>query len=187
MYAGPQWRPAFQIHYMRRQFYIFIFAIAGLALQAQDVTPTDSVATIVDTINGTPGTTVTVEQPSGLEQRLSGEGRTVSDGEGTDGEPRQSTEGKSPGQRKTSGYRVQVFSSANAQKARNNAYAQKRRIERAFPAYRCYVIYNAPYWRVKVGDFRNRGEADAAARTIRGRFPDISSDIRVVRDRVNAR
>jgi len=47
------------------------------------------------------------------------------------------------------------------------------------------MTFNSPYWRVKVGDFRTRGEAEAAMAEIREAFPSLSSHLRIVRDKIN--
>ena len=82
------------------------------------------------------------------------------------------------------GYRVQVFSDNNARTARNEARSKQRSVGNRFPQYRTYVTYSAPYWRLKVGDFRTQAEANTAATAIRRAFPGFASEIRVVRDRV---
>lgn len=169
---------------------IFMSA-SGLMATAQTVSETraDSVPTIVDIINSNTGRTVTIDQPDALNGRL-----RADDNQSATDEQSDKTEAaddnksvKSSGQHKVSGFRVQVYSDSKAQSARNNAYNKKRQIESALPGHRCYVIYNAPYWRVKVGDFKSRADADALAEDIRRRFPAMSRDIRVVRDRVNAK
>ncbi|MCM1483097.1 MAG: SPOR domain-containing protein [Muribaculaceae bacterium] len=82
------------------------------------------------------------------------------------------------------GYRVQVFSDNNARTARNEARSKQRSIGSRFPNYRTYVTYTAPYWRLKVGDFRTQEEANTAAAAIKRAFPGYT-EIRVVRDRIN--
>lgn len=85
------------------------------------------------------------------------------------------------------GYRVQVFDDNNPRTAKAQAEERCRMIESKFPEFRAYVQFNSPYWRVKVGDFRTRSEAEAAMGAIRGAFPQIGSQLRVVRDKINVR
>lgn len=85
------------------------------------------------------------------------------------------------------GYRVQVFDDNNVRTAKNQAQERKRMIENQFPEFHAYVSFNSPYWRVKVGDFRTRSEAEAAMGAIRAAFPSIGSQLRVVRDKINPR
>ena len=53
------------------------------------------------------------------------------------------------------GFRVQIYSGSD------RAVATQRKIDfvRRFPSVRSYMSYNAPSYRVKVGNFRSRGDA----------------------------
>ena len=56
---------------------------------------------------------------------------------------------------KTEGYRIQImFSNDKAE-----AYGNKVKIYKEFPDEKCYVDYEQPYYKVKIGDFANRFEA----------------------------
>lgn len=84
------------------------------------------------------------------------------------------------------GYRVQVFDDNNVRTAKAQAQERKALIESRFPEFHGYVTFDSPYWRVKVGDFRTRSEAEAAMAKIRATFPAIASQLRVVRDKINS-
>lgn len=88
---------------------------------------------------------------------------------------------------RVAGYRVQVFSDNNQRTAKGEARAKERMIREAYPDYETYVVYNSPFWRLKVGDFRTQHEAEAAADDIKSRFPSFAREVRIVRDRVNTR
>ena len=83
------------------------------------------------------------------------------------------------------GYRVQVFDDNNPRTARREAQEKRAMFGRRFPHYRAYVAFNSPYWRVKVGDFRSRSEAEAAMAEIREAFPSLAAYIRIVRDKIH--
>lgn len=85
------------------------------------------------------------------------------------------------------GYRIQVFDDNNPQTAKAGASERKALIENKFPEFQGYVTFNSPYWRVKVGDFRTRSEAEAAMGALRVAFPTLASQFRVVRDKINPR
>ena len=85
------------------------------------------------------------------------------------------------------GYRVQVFDDNNPRTAKQQAEERRNMIISRFPEFRGYVTFNSPYWRVKVGDFRTRSEAEAAMGAIRAAFPNIGPQLRVVRDKINPR
>ncbi len=82
------------------------------------------------------------------------------------------------------GYRIQAFS-GNSANAKREGQARESQVRSSFPEYKCYLVYNAPYWRLRVGDFRTRAEADEAAATIKRAFPAFRREITVVRDRIS--
>ncbi len=84
-----------------------------------------------------------------------------------------------------SGYRIQVFSDNNSRTAKVEARNKARDISEKFPELRTYVIYNAPFWRLRVGDFRTPEDANDVVVRLKEEFPSFSKEIRVVRDRIN--
>lgn len=85
---------------------------------------------------------------------------------------------------KMGGYRIQVFSDNNSRTAKSEARARARDISAQFPQYATYVVYNSPYWRLRVGNFRTQEEANAAAHSLKAAFPGYSREIRVVKDTI---
>lgn len=86
--------------------------------------------------------------------------------------------------KKVTGYRIQVlFSSRRG--ARNLAYARAKELATAFPQYHYYVSYNAPQWRLRVGDFTRREAARKALRRIKKAFRKYASETIIVTDTVN--
>ena len=117
---------------------------------------------------------IKVENPSTLNDRLN---KSISENNDTiDAEPVN---------RIVSGYRVQVFSDNNSRRAKAEARSMAGNISEKFPQYRTYVIYNSPFWRLRVGDFETIEEANDAATEIKVAFPSYRKEVRVVRDRVN--
>lgn len=53
------------------------------------------------------------------------------------------------------GFRVQVFSSNK----RNDANEAKAKVMQLYPEYRTYLDFQAPYFKVRIGDFKSREEA----------------------------
>ena len=88
------------------------------------------------------------------------------------------------GTEKLAGYRIQVFSDNNSRTAKGEARARARNINAKFPEHKTYVIYNSPFWRLRVGNFRTHEEANAVAEKIKEAFPSYSKEIRIVKDRV---
>lgn len=73
------------------------------------------------------------------------------------------------------GYRVQIYSGND----RNKANKIKIDFLRTYPGVRAYLSYSSPQFRVKVGDYRSRGEAEKMYQEVEGRYrpcmivPDI--------------
>ncbi|MBQ7042237.1 MAG: SPOR domain-containing protein [Muribaculaceae bacterium] len=84
-----------------------------------------------------------------------------------------------------SGYRIQIFSDNNSRTAKNEAKSKSLLISEKFPELRTYITYNAPFWRLRVGDFRTLEEANDIVVKLKEEFPKFSKEIRVVRDRIN--
>jgi hypothetical protein len=73
------------------------------------------------------------------------------------------------------GYRVQIYSGSD----RNKANSIKIDFLRHHPGVRAYLSYSSPQFRVKVGDYRGRAEAERMYQEVEGRYkpcmivPDI--------------
>lgn len=68
-----------------------------------------------------------------------------------------------------SGYRVQIFMEIGND-AISHAEAMKHSFMKAFPELPIYLTYEQPYYRLRVGDFRNRVEAEKYMRLIKPKF-----------------
>ncbi|MBI5541536.1 MAG: SPOR domain-containing protein [Bacteroidia bacterium] len=68
------------------------------------------------------------------------------------------------------GYRVQVYFGSGSD-AKNTAHKIRTSLNTAFPDYDSYLVYEAPYFKVRVGDFRNRNEAYKAFKIIQSSYP----------------
>lgn len=129
---------------------------------------------------------IIVQQPDELAKRLVGTLPLVEPVNET--EPAEDVENVStanPVLQRVAGFRVQVFSDNNTGTAKTEARTKSRAVGDAFPQYRTYVTYEAPFWRLRVGDFRSRIDAESAADEIKRQFPSYSREVRVVRDRIN--
>ena len=86
---------------------------------------------------------------------------------------------------KVVGYRVQVFSDNNQRTAKAQAEARQRNVSVQFPNWSVYRLYKSPLWRVRVGDFKTRGEAEFAMHELKKAFPSYASEMMVVVDNIN--
>lgn len=68
-----------------------------------------------------------------------------------------------------SGYRVQIFMEIGNDAVRH-AEAVKKQFTNAFPEIPVYLSYEQPYYRLRVGNFRSRIEAEKYLRLIKPQF-----------------
>ena len=74
---------------------------------------------------------------------------------------------------KVQGYRTQVFSGNNQRVSKDEAFRKEKEIKELFPEIPTYVTYNAPFWKLRVGDFRSHEEALSYDAPVDGCFPEI--------------
>lgn len=67
------------------------------------------------------------------------------------------------------GYRIQVFFGTD----RKEAYNEQARFKSLYPELNTYLSYTQPNYRVKVGDFRTRAEAQKLMNELRAEFPTL--------------
>ncbi len=67
------------------------------------------------------------------------------------------------------GYRIQIFFGPN----RKEVYDEQARFKSLYPEYNTYISYTQPNYRLKIGDFRTRMEAQQVMNELRKIFPTI--------------
>lgn len=68
-----------------------------------------------------------------------------------------------------SGFRVQIFMEIGNE-AVDHANVVKKEFEEQYPELPIYLSYEQPYYRLRVGDFRNRVEAEKYLRILKPRY-----------------
>lgn len=77
------------------------------------------------------------------------------------------------------GYRIQIyFDSGNTSKSR--AFDVYKSFMSAYPSIMAYVVYHEPNYKVRVGDFRTRIEAEGFMKRIMGEYPSAF----VIKDKI---
>ena len=69
--------------------------------------------------------------------------------------------------RKTTGYRIQVYSGGNSRKDRQNAENTGRALKQRFPSVPVYVHFYSPRWICRMGNFRSYQEAESLLKEIK--------------------
>jgi len=65
------------------------------------------------------------------------------------------------------GYRIVIYNGAD----KNAALAAKNNFSRAFPGTRSYLSYNVPSYKIKIGDFDDKNDANKFMRRLIAAFP----------------
>lgn len=157
---------------------VAVIAISPLAAQRA--------VNVTSCINNDSTSTIHVIQPAALTGLLDGGAVSAEEPEDVS-ENETDSEVSGNVSHRAAGYRVQVFSDNNQRTAKGEARSKESQIREAFPEYGTYIVYNSPFWRLKVGDFKTQHEAEAVADAIKSRFPSFAREVRVVRDRINSR
>lgn len=85
---------------------------------------------------------------------------------------------------KMPGFRAQVFSGNNQRKSKEEALQKEQMIKEMFPDVPTYVTYTAPFWKLRIGDFRSREEAYSLMRELKEAFPSFAKEMYIVKDEV---
>lgn len=78
------------------------------------------------------------------------------------------------------GYRIHLYMDAG-NRARLNTQRERAEFEDRYPDVRAYVVYEAPYFKLRVGDFRTRLDARRFLERVRRQYPGAY----IVRDQIN--
>ena len=82
--------------------------------------------------------------------------------------------------RMVAGYRLQVINTSD----RSEAIAAKTKVYQLYPDLKAYLLYQAPYFRLRVGNFTDKDEAEEYRKTLLREFPN---SVFVVRDTVEVK
>lgn len=144
---------------------VLVLAVtAALSSWAQSVN--DTVPDIVGTLTGDGN--IKIDQPQTMMKRL-------------EYHPEASDSESQTQQASRYGYRVEIFSDNNARTAKTGATARRNQVLSRLPQYPAYLSFDAPFWRVRVGDFTTRAAAESAMAELRQTFPGYGSAMRIVR------
>lgn len=81
------------------------------------------------------------------------------------------------------GYRIQFFN-GNLPNSRAEAYGRAAQIRQINPELACYTSYNAPFWKLVVGDYATMEAARVAQRELVSKLPKWAKESYIVRDKV---
>ncbi|GHV47750.1 hypothetical protein FACS1894181_01850 [Bacteroidia bacterium] len=80
------------------------------------------------------------------------------------------------------GFRVQVFSGNDHRTSKDEAFKREAEIKELMPGLSTDVSFEAPFWRVRVGDFSTREDAYDAQRQLMQLLPNYRKEMYIVRE-----
>ncbi|MDR1644726.1 MAG: SPOR domain-containing protein [Tannerellaceae bacterium] len=83
---------------------------------------------------------------------------------------------------KLQGFRVQVFAGNSQRTSKDEAFRREKEIKELIPTIPTYVTYNAPFWRLRIGDFNSQEEAFHIQRQLMAAFPRYGKEMYIVRE-----
>lgn len=81
------------------------------------------------------------------------------------------------------GYRIQVFSSNAAKKAKENAFLLRKKLRNDYPEHHVYVEYQAPFWKVRLGDFTQYTDAVICSQQLKEAYPKQAGEVIIVKEK----
>lgn len=85
---------------------------------------------------------------------------------------------------KMRGYKIQAFSGNNQRTSKNEAYYKQGLVNSSFPEHETVVSFDSPFWRLRVGNFKSRGEANEVLKIMKTAFPAFGKEMYIVVDEV---
>ena len=85
------------------------------------------------------------------------------------------------------GFRIQVFAGNNQRISKSEAYTKESDVKSLFPELSTYVVFTAPFWRLRVGDFQTFQEAQRMMTKLRVEFPAFGREMSIVKEKVRVK
>src|SRR5690554_499453 len=85
---------------------------------------------------------------------------------------------------KMRGFKIQAFSGNNQRTSRDEANRKQSLISNQYPQHETVVLFESPFWRLRVGNFQTRAEAEEVMQELRNSFPSFGKEMYIVVDEV---
>ena len=85
------------------------------------------------------------------------------------------------------GFRIQVFAGNNQRISKSEAYTKESDVKTVFPEMSTYVVFTAPFWRLRVGDFQTFQEAQRTMTKLRTAFPAFGREMSIIKEKVRVK
>ena len=85
---------------------------------------------------------------------------------------------------KMKGFKIQAFSGNNQRTSRDEANRKQSLIINQYPEHESVILFETPFWRLRVGNFQTRPEAEAVMKDLKNSFPSFGKEMYIVVDEV---
>lgn len=82
------------------------------------------------------------------------------------------------------GWKIQAFSGNNQRTSKNEAHQKQQLINNLYPEHETVVLFESPFWRLRVGNFETRSEAEEVLKEMVRSFPSFGKEMYIVMDEV---
>lgn len=82
------------------------------------------------------------------------------------------------------GFKIQVFTGNDQSRSRAKAEERQAQLRQEFPQHQAEVTYNSPSWRLRVGNFITRADAEIELAKLKKAFPSFSKEMYIVPDTI---
>ena len=82
------------------------------------------------------------------------------------------------------GYKIQAFSGNNQRTSKNEAHHKQQLINNSYPELETVVLFESPFWRLRVGNFETRSQAEETLKEMVRTFPSFGKEMYIVVDEV---
>ncbi len=83
---------------------------------------------------------------------------------------------------KVKGFKIQVYSGNNQQRSKRDAESRQAQVRGAFPDLEAVVSFHSPVWRLRVGNFLNRADAENMLLEMKRALPGFGREMIIVPD-----
>ena len=134
---------------------------------------------IVDELNSTKRGqgNIKVLQDETVEKVLAGRRANISDTSGSS-----KTFDPNARFRTVRGYKVQAYSGNNQARSKSIAQSRESQIKEMFPEHETTVEFSSPFWRLRIGNFLRKEDADVFLQELKKAFPSYGKEMYVLID-----
>jgi hypothetical protein len=84
----------------------------------------------------------------------------------------------------TKGFRVQAYSGNSQRVSKDEVLSMQKKMKELYPNLDSYEKYDAPFWKLRVGNFRFYEEASSMLRELKAAFPDHKNEMSIIEDEI---